>query len=457
MAGAHARFSPSSAHRWIPCPASIHLEAMVPDKSSEFADEGTAAHFLASECMSGHESPADHRGRKILVSREGAQWLDFDEPRELEGSLWIVDDEMIEAVERYIDAVDQYADGGAVMVEQRVEFSGIVGVADQFGTVDALVQSADLRELQVHDLKYGRGVKVDARVTVGAEHVEREDGKQVTTQVFGPNPQLALYALGALAEYDPLGTVEQVRLVIHQPRLDHVSEYVVSIGDLEAFAEQARAAVQRALEIEGRELTEEDFNPGEDQCRFCKAKATCPALATRVLAIAADDFVDLEQPIRPQLEGAVERVAMLTNDQIGQALAALDLVEGWCKAIRAKAETELLCGRPVPGFKLVAGRKGNRRWSDLAEAEAALKAIRLKRDEMYDLSLISPTTAEKLFKSGRIGERQWKRVIGLITQPEGSPSVAPESDRRPAIQVATDASDYENATVDSPVDVNELV
>lgn len=86
-----------------------------------------------------------------------------------------------------------------------------------------------------------------------------------------------------------------------------------------------------------------------------------------------------------------------------------------------------------------------------------MKAIRLKRDEMYDLSLISPTTAEKLFKSGRIGERQWKRVIGLITQPEGSPSVAPESDRRPAIQVATDASDYEDATVDSPVDVNELV
>ena len=125
------------------------------------------------------------------------------------------------------------------------------------------------------------------------------------------------------------------------------------------------------------------------------------------------------------------------------------MIEGWCKAIRAKAEAELLAGHPVPGYKLVEGRRGSRRWTNDAEVEQTLKSMRMKLEEMYDFSLISPTTAEKLHKAGTIGPRQWPKLQGLITQSEGKPSVAPATDKRPALVI--------QATADEFADVSEGV
>ena len=120
----------------------------------------------------------------------------------------------------------------------------------------------------------------------------------------------------------------------------------------------------------------------------------------------------------------------------------IGLVEMTASAIRAEVERRLVAGVEVPGFKLVEGKRGNRAWVNPDEAELQLKTMRLKVDEMYDLKLISPTTAEKLAKAGKLGPRQWAKLQDQIGQAQGKPSVAPESDKRPAISVAATADDF---------------
>lgn len=414
----HAQLSPSSAHRWLHCPGSVALEAECPDDSSDFADEGTAAHELAAMSLTNGQDASAFLGRVIEVNGKG----------------WEVTAEMVEHVQKYLDYVR--ALGGELMVEQRLSVEAVTGEAGAKGTSDAVVLLPD--ELIVADLKYGRGVKVDA---------ER-------------NEQLAIYARAALDEFEFLGDFKRVRLVIVQPRLDHISEWdmpIASQGDgasLDSFVANSKPAAERALRFIGKpaaEVKPDDLAPGEKQCRFCKAKATCPALRDHVLSTVADDFVDVSKPVVPQIEHAAERT--VDNAILGNLLGAVDLVESWCKAIRAKAEAELLAGHPVPGFKLVEGRRGARRWTNDAEVEAALKAMRLKVEQMYDLSLISPTTAEKLHKAGDIGPRQWPKLQGFITQSDGKPSVAPESDKRPALVIQAAADDFADVSGETVEDL----
>ena len=131
---------------------------------------------------------------------------------------------------------------------------------------------------------------------------------------------------------------------------------------------------------------------------------------------------------------------------LARAMAAADLIEGWIKAIRAETETRLLAGVVVPGWKVVQGKRGNRAWTDKVAAEAMLKSMRVPHDQMYDYSVISPTSAEKLSKTESIGPRQWPKVQALITQSEGRPSVAPESDKRPALVMSAVADDFADMT-----------
>ena len=401
----HAKLSPSSAHRWLYCPASVALEAGCPDESSEFADEGTAAHELAAMCLNTSDDADFYVGSTIDVN----------------GNIFTVDDDMAGHVQKYLDYVR--ALGGELMVEQRLSIEAITGEPDAKGTSDAVVLLED--ELIIADLKYGRGVKVEAN----------------------HNEQLAIYALAAVNEFGFLGDFKRVRLVIVQPRLDAISEWDTPIAKtegnqaLEKFAEHVAPRAARALQlVTGAAIEPNDYFPAEKPCRFCKAKATCPALTKHVLTTVADDFVDTTQPIAPQLAPAIER--SVDNVMLGNLLGAVDLIEAWCKSIRAKAESELLEGNPVPGFKLVEGRRGARRWADASEVEATMKSMRMKLEEMYDFTLISPTTAEKLAKSGAIGPRQWPKLQSLITQNEGRPSVAPESDKRPALSMQAKADEF---------------
>lgn len=425
---AHALLSPSSASRWIACPGSVALCQDIPDTSSEFADEGTAAHFLGSICLETQTQAADYLGRVILVGKKSTEWLAEGWTAGNAARAFTVDTDMAGFVQAYVDKVRDYAQGGDLMVEQRVEFSRYVDVPEQFGTSDAVIVQDEGDELQAHDLKYGRGVKVDA---------ER-------------NEQLMLYALGALDLVEPLGyEPKRIRLVIHQPRLDHLSEWDCSVEELRAFAETARAAASHAMGCIKLGVDEvEDLSPGEKQCRFCKAKATCGALRDMVESATLADFTDEVEPVEPNEETA--------PDMLAACMRQVGLIEDWCKAVRAETERRLFLGMPVAGWKLVEGRRGSRKWSNETEAEEALKAMRVKHDQMYDYSVISPTSAEKLFKADVIGPRQWPKLQSLITQSEGKPSVAPESDKRPPLVVKPTADEFEAVTT-MPATADDLV
>ena len=411
MMSAHARLSPSSAHRWLHCPGSVALEAGIPDTGSHFANEGTAAHELAAMALNDKKPASEYIGSEITVDND----------------VFVVDKDMADFVQIYIDYVTSL--GGNLMVEQSLPIESITGEPDARGTADAVVILGD--ELIVIDLKYGRGVKVDA----------------------DNNEQLGIYGLAALNEYDFLGDFRRLRMVIVQPRLDHISEWDIpvahtqGIGGLsaEAFRINIEPLAARALAIMQGVDPNGSFNPGEKQCRFCKARATCVALANHVLQTVADDFVDVSEPIGPQVETATDKY--LSNEAIANLLGSVDLIESWCKTIRAKAESELLNGNEIPGYKLVRGRRGARRWNSADRVEETLRGMRLKIEEMYDLKLISPTTAEKLHKTGRIGPRQWPKLQTFITQSEGKPTVVPLSDKRKVISIEATADDFADETL----------
>lgn len=417
---AHAQLSPSSAARWMACPGSVALSRDIPNNSSAYADEGTAAHELAAKCLTDGSSAQDCIDLVIPVN----------------GADFTVGPDMADYVGGYVQRVRDLVDslGGELLVEQRLDISSITGEEDAEGTSDAVILLDD--EIIIADLKYGQGVQVDA---VG-------------------NKQLRIYALAALEAYDLLGTVKRVRMIIDQPRKKHYSEEVVSVEDLRHFAEEVKRAAERveaACTYIGQwdELHEKYLTPGEKQCQFCPAKGICPKLRDEVLdtvfaqtPATVDEFEAIDT--KTTLEEVTEMIAAGKYDRPGEwlgiAMGKVYLVEAWCKAVRAGVEAMLLAGEDVKGFKLVEGRRGSRAWANAEEAEATLKSMRLKTEQMYDFTLISPTTAEKLAKAGDIGPRQWPKLQEMITQADGKPSVAPVSDKRPALVMKPVVDEFDN-------------
>lgn len=401
-------FSASILERLLACPGSTVLSEGAVRRSSTYAEWGTACHAVAAAIL-------------------------------LKEPFVCADNEMESMALEYAEYV-RGLQGDSLWVEQRVSFAAPLGIPadedDGFGTADAIVAKGT--ELIVIDLKTGRGVSVDPE----------------------NNPQLMAYGLGALELLDGLaGDFETVRLVIVQPPAGGVKEWLISKADLMAWADGpgrqgvaevrlAQASYPDASAGADGGWAEKYLHPGEKQCKFCPAKATCPALRDEVAAsvdkfgatpMSPDEFIDSVAPTAPE-SSSIWLAACLTK---------VDMIEDWCKAVRAEAERRLMAGEPVPGFKVVQGKRGNRAWSDATETEKLFKeTFRLKVEEMYDLKLISPTSAEKLQKAGAIGPRQWAKVTSLITQSEGKPHVAPASDPRPALDVRPVRDDFENLVDD---------
>jgi hypothetical protein len=417
-APAHSKWSASGFESIMLCPGKKVLEEGKPDNASKYAAEGTAAHQVLTWALQEERPATAYIGRVI----------------EADGFVFEVDVEMAEHVQTCADyCLDLKGDDGTLFADIRVNYSSYLDTPEHeaWGTADVIVCRGT--EVIVVDFKYGRGVEVDA---------ER-------------NPQMSLYGLGALQAYHGLvADFERVRMAISQPRVKSApSEWDCSVEELEAWGRStARSAViscKVAVAWVGNNLAEfnETFlRPSEKACKFCRAKATCPALRAEVSLhtfsdpATLDEFDDTATAAEPKT---------LSDHDLGRTLAACDMIEDFTKAVRAEAERRLLAGEPVAGFKLVQGKKGNRAWDKPDEVEALLKTMRLKEAEMYDFKLISPTTAEKLAKAGTIGPRQWPKVKELITQSEGKPHVAPSTDSRPALVVTPVVDDFTDVT---PVD-----
>lgn len=429
----HALLSPSSSHRWIPCPGSVAMSKDEPNSRSKYSDEGTAAHFLASTVLDDPHNLASHFiGKWITVwehpesDSSGTDWSAnlAASAVELDCESFEVDDAMAEAVQAYVDSVREFARHGTLLVEQRLSIASITGEDEAEGTSDAVVIVGE--ELQVHDLKYGMGIQVDAT----------------------DNSQLKIYALAALEEFGFMADFKRVRLVIHQPRLNHLSEWDCSVEDLQEWAEQVVApAAQKALHyyyyytkgllVEDADgLMDFDLHAG-DHCRsgFCPARGTCPAHDEYVMNAVGADFENLDEikAVIAEVKKDGSETSRIDPVKLGIKLRAVDLIEDWCTAVRARAEGLLLQNNNdaatigALGFKLVQGRKGARAWKDEAAAEVLLKSLRLKADEMYSKKLISPTQAEKVLKDQ---PKKWEKVIPIFEQRDGKPSVAPLSDKR---------------------------
>ena len=408
----HALLSPSSAVTWLTCVGAPSLYKDMPDETSEYAQEGTRAHALAEQAAI-NEFTCDTEARADLVG----------------------DEEMVEAavawanVLRTVTAPGLLAGARSWHAEQKVNIGHITGNTDDVGTCDFCAITHE-GVLVVADFKYGRGVAVKCE----------------------ENPQIMTYASAILRDPGIRKCVRLVRLVIFQPRLSSEPQvWETTVGQIDQFAYDAKKKAEQAMAlVNGEALREGDLVPGEVQCRFCKAKAMCPALRGVVQAETKADFEVLDPLPLAKADRPVLAVPE-TGEALAKALPWLESIEKWCDAVRAAAMGRLQAGDAVPGYKIVAGRKGPRKWTD--GAEERMKAMRLRHDLIYVDKLVTPTQAEKAAKAGSIGPRQWKALQEYITQNDGAPSVVPEWDKRPAL-VGT-KSDFDVVATQEPASALE--
>ena len=369
MANKHAVLSASSAARWIACPPSARLNAAKPDAPSEYAAQGTDAHTLC-----------EYKLRKALGMKV----------RDPTKNLASYDTEMEECAEAYcqfvMELVGQFraeSKDTMVSVEQRVDFSAFV--PDGFGTADTLIISGNT--VCIVDYKHGKGIEVSA----------------------DRNPQMMCYALGCIQMFDGLYDIDNVRMVIFQPRLANISEFNISKADLLAWAlDTLVPAAKLAHAGEG------EFCAGA-HCQFCKIKATCRKRAEYNLELARYDF---EMP--PTLEDA----------EVEAVLAKADTLAAWVSDIKEYALQRAIQGKQWTDWKLVEGRS-NRKYTDEA---AVANIVKEAGYEPYEQKLLGITAM-----TGLLGKSKFEELLGsLIVKPQGRPTLAPMSDKRPAMNTAAE-------------------
>lgn len=381
----HARLSPSSSKRWMNCPGSIRLEDGLTDETSSFAAEGTAAHTLAEKCLRSGQEAAEFIGTEIEVPIEGKPSLFFP-----------VTDEMAEAVQIYVDYVQELAVGSDYLfIERKVD----IGVAGTYGTVDAAVLVGTV--LHVIDYKHGRGVPVEAF----------------------ENTQGLLYAMGAARVFQDR-KIDSVVVTIVQPRCPHpngpIRDWLVPFAE---FIDWSFALMDAATEArkEGAPLKAGDW------CKFCKAAPACPALRDAAFEVAQAEFNTGGEIVVP------DRV-LQTQDEMAAVMRGIPLLKAWLKRQEEYLHSEACKGRPPTGYKLVASR-ATRKWKDAEAAEEFLREYGLAEYELYGQpSLASVPQIEKIIGKKNIGD-----IAELIEKVSSGTILAVESDPRP--KASPDAAD----------------
>ena len=368
----HAILSASSSHRWLNCNPSARLELEFEDRETTAASEGTAAHALC-----------EHKLKRRLKLRSDRPVSEFDND-EMEQYTDDYADFVMEQVtrERRRDAETQ------VLIEQRLDFSCYV--PDGFGTGDCVIVSKG--RLHIIDFKYGQGVLVDAE----------------------ENPQMKLYALGALREFGEKYQIKRVKMTIFQPRRENVTTWETTVCRLKRWADKdLKPKAEKAYNGEG------NYCPGE-WCLFCKAAVKCRARAEEKLRLAQSEF---------------KLPPLLTDAEIEAVLEKLPDMKKWAEEIQDYALTSALNGKEWKGFKLVEGRSV-RKYSD--EDEVAKAAMSAGYNDIYKKSLISITDMERL-----MGKKDFATILGgLIVKPQGKPTLVPDTDKREAITVSNAKNDF---------------
>ena len=370
----HALLSASGAHRWLNCTPSARLESDEPESTSAAAEQGTAAHALA-----------EHKLRRALKQRSKrpvSAWID-DEMETLT-------DDYVSFVQEHISIAQETCGDPQVLIEQRLDFSHIV--PGSFGTGDCVIIAEPT--LQIIDLKYGQGVLVEAV----------------------NNPQLMLYALGALHAFGSLYDIETVSVTIYQPRRANVDTWEISVAELEQWAEtEVKPKAELASAGEG------EFCPGS-WCQFCRIAPTCRARAEANLQLAKLEFV-------PPAE--------LSDAEIADVLTRIPQLKTWASDVEAYALSKAVNqGVVFEWFKLVAGRSV-RKYTSEKDVAAAAEAAGYR--DIWDRKLITLTAMEKL-----MGKPAFNEILGdLVTKPAGKPTLVPASDKRPALDLVSAATDFQ--------------
>lgn len=369
----HAILSASGAHRWMNCTPSARLELEFEDSSGEAAAEGTAAHELS-----------EHKLRKSLNQKSKRPTSIYDS-EEMEFHT----DGYVQYVLEIIEKAKQSTSDPLLLIEQRFDFSNYV--PEGFGTGDCVIIADGV--INIIDLKYGQGVLVHA----------------------DNNPQMMLYALGALNLFDAIYDIETVTMTIYQPRRENVSTFTLSKIDLYKWAEDVlKPKAELAFKGEG------DFQPG-DWCRFCRAAVRCRARADENMKLAKYEFAN------PNL---------LLDEDIAEILKSVSDLTSWAKDIVAYATSAAMNqGKEWTGFKLVEGRSNRKYTNEKAVVEAAKKA---GYENVYKQSVLTITNMEKM-----IGKAKFNEILGdHVFKPKGKPTLVPLSDKRSEMIVSSPKNEF---------------
>lgn len=388
MPGTHALLSASSAERWINCPPSAKICAEISDTETVSAAEGTLAHSMCEVKLSAYATAAPKRTITAKLNK-----LKKDK---------LYSPEMDGYTDEYADFVKKialsYPSKAHIAIENRVDFSSYV--PDGFGTADCIILHGS--ELHIIDFKYGTGVSVSA-----------ED-----------NPQLKLYALGALNAYSMFYAIDKVFLHIVQPRLNIFSDWETDVNALKEWGESIKPIAQLAYEGKG------NFSTGT-HCKFCKIKSTCRKRAEENLELAKHQFAK-PAPI------AKDGEPKLTDNEVGEILLAAQNLKSWVEDLEKYALSAVLDGKEVKGWKAVEGR-GSRCWNGDTDAVIQrLAALNYPKDIAFERKMLTAPQLEKV-----VGKSAFANFNDLVIKTKGKPTLVPESDKRPAyVQGTTAAEDF---------------